>query len=116
MPSWPGTLPQNFQVQGFSEQEPDLLLRSEMDAGPAKLRRRFTAGVRPVTTTLILTQTQKATLSTFFGTTLSGGALSFDWVLPNTATTATYRFTGPPVYQALGNNLFSAQLNLEVLP
>ncbi len=45
-PVWPPSLPQRPLAQGFSEQAPDTLIRTQMEAGPPKVRRRFTAGIR----------------------------------------------------------------------
>ncbi|QLH37711.1 MAG: hypothetical protein HWD60_00095 [Defluviicoccus sp.] len=41
---WPSSLPQKPLVDGFSETAPNLVVRSPMDVGPAKVRRRATAG------------------------------------------------------------------------
>ena len=45
MAVWPLDLPQKPLLQGFSETLPNLVTRSPMDIGPAKVRRRSTAGV-----------------------------------------------------------------------
>jgi hypothetical protein len=94
---WPASLPQRFlQDPGTSEQPPDVILESQMDAGPPKARRRFTAGFRMVGGSLALTHVQRATLDDFFMNTVQGGALPFDWIHPITSAPATFRFMPQP--------------------
>jgi len=87
-----------------------------MDAGPAKVRRRFTAGVTPVAGTMIMTAAQLATFETFFNTTLLGGTLRFSWTKPPAHTVACeMRFT--EVYtQTKVEDDYEVSLSLEVLP
>lgn len=120
MPDWPATLPQVLPVAGYSETPPDTALRTQMDAGPAKVRRRFTAQVRPINATLILTAAQVQILDDFYVTTLEGGALPFDWIHPrDTASPPTvvqFRFVRPPQYAALEPDIWQAPVELEILP
>ena len=117
MPSWPGTLPTAPEGPGYTEAVPNTLIRTSMDAGPPKVRQKFTAGVRPFTMTWMLTKAQVATLDTFYVTTCQGGSLSFDSLLhPRTQAAATFRFTEPPVYTYLGPDVWRAQTKMEILP
>ena len=116
MPAWPGTLPQDVFVQGYSEQPPELALRTQMDIGPAKLRRRQTAAARPLKATVGLTRAQVATLDAFFLTDLAGGALSFTWTHPRTLAAATFRFVSRPSYVPESGASWLAELDLEILP
>ena len=95
---WPLGLPQAPDTDGFTETPPNNLLRTQMDVGPAKVRRRFTAGVRGFSMQMVLTRTEVDTLESFFYQTLVGGSLVFDWVNPRTETATTFRFTAPPTY------------------
>jgi hypothetical protein len=116
-PSWPASLPQLVAVEGYGEAPPDTTLRSQMDAGPAKVRRRFTAGVRPLTLQLDLDGAQVETLDGFFEAILKGGALAFDWVHPRTQSAATLRFARPPAYRpGHSDAAWQALLELEILP
>lgn len=117
MPSWPSTLPQRVLSEGYQEIAPDMVLRSEMDAGPAKVRRRFTAAVRTVRCQIALTSAQVATLDSFYVGTLAGGSLTIDWVHPRTQAATTFRMRQPPQYTAeSGGSSWIAQLELEILP
>ena len=113
---WPVTLPQYLSTDGYSESPPELSVRTQMDAGPAKVRRRFTAGVRPVSGSVLLTEAQIEILDAFYVTTLEGGSLTFDWLHPRTAASATFRFTAVPKYSTQGGDLWRADLALEIMP
>ena len=69
---WPGSLPQEVRT-GYTESAGMLILRTPMDAGPAKMRQR---GQRPdvLKISLYMTQPQLQTLQTFAQTTLKGTA------------------------------------------
>jgi hypothetical protein len=94
----------------------DTVLRTEMDQGPAKTRRRTTAGVRTLTMAYILSAAQTAVLDDFYLEDLSGGSLSFDYTHPRTAATVTTRFKKPPAYIPLNGGYFRAVLEMEILP
>ncbi|MCW5698292.1 MAG: hypothetical protein KIT00_00435 [Rhodospirillales bacterium] len=103
-------------AQGFNEQAPNSVIRTQMEAGSPKVRRRFTAGIRILDMHLRLNVDQVDTLDTFHDSTLQGGALSFDWVLPRTGAPMTFRFVEPPSYAPIARGrLWTATLKLEVL-
>jgi len=112
---WPVGLPQDSLIRHV-ETAPEERLRTEMDAGPPKMRRRMTAGVRPVEIPLILDDTQITTLMDFFTVTLKGGVDAFDWKLPRTGATVSFRFVDPPKAEAVEPTVWSLTLNLEILP
>src|SRR5437870_11881029 len=109
MAVWPASLPQTVFADGYKEEFPMNALRTQMDAGPPKMRRRYTAAFRPFTGTEIFTTAQVATLDTFFVTTLQGGALAFDWSHPRTGAAASVRFTKPPVVTSLGGGVYRVE-------
>jgi len=116
MVAWPASLPQSPLIAGFEEDVPETALRTEMDAGPAKLRRRFTASVRPIKYPLILTETQVATLDTFYVTTMQAGTLPFTHTHPRTGAAINARFTKAPKYQPFKDDLWTTILEWEILP
>ncbi|MCW5699969.1 MAG: hypothetical protein KIT00_09020 [Rhodospirillales bacterium] len=116
-PVWPYSLPQRPLAQGFNEQAPNSVIRTQMEAGPPKVRRRFTAGKRTIDMQLRLNADQVETLDAFHDSSLQGGALSFDWVHPRTGAAATYRFVESPSYAPIARGrLWTATLKLEILP
>jgi len=116
MPLWPTGLPQAPSKDGLSEQAPNTVIRTPMEAGPTKVRRRFTAGIRPFTMTFLLTKAQVELLDGFYWTTLVGGSLTFDWVHPRTGLSATFAFVEPPVYTARGPDAWDAVVKVEIRP
>ena len=76
--TWPLTLPQSFLVNGFNEDGPDNIIRSAMDTGPHKTRRRYTARVQPLTGAMLMTPAEYTIFKDFFKTSLQDGALTFE--------------------------------------
>jgi hypothetical protein len=113
---WPAGLPPATEIDQYRESPPELALRSEMDAGPAKLRRRYSAGPTAWQGTMQLDQAQAALLDTFWRTTLAGGSLAFDWFHPRTTAAVVMRFLGPPQLRHLTGPLWEADLRMEILP
>lgn len=118
MPTWPTTLPQYVLEQGYSENVPDQTVESQVDTGPAKVRRRFTVNYRPVKATIRCEPSQVSTFETFYYTTLKGGVLSFDWVHPRTRVACVMRFRKPvPSIRPIGSGeAVDISMSLEILP
>ena len=79
---WPLTLPQVPIISGYTESMPSNLLRSEMETGPAKVRRRGNAKPITIKAPYILSTEQMEFLDTFVYETIGGGAVCFDWPRP----------------------------------
>jgi hypothetical protein len=116
MTTWPESLPAAPLLDGFSETPPDLTLRTQMEQGPAKTRRRTTAGVTQMTAAYFLTRAQVETLLDFYTADLSGGSLSFAFVHPRTGDNVNVRFRQPPALTPLNGIYCRVKLSLEVLP
>jgi hypothetical protein len=117
MAVWPLDLPQKPLLQGFSETLPNLTTRTPMDTGPAKVRRRSTAGVTQLQCVFRLTAAQRASLLTFWQTTLAGGSLSYSWTHPISGAALVCRLIEPPVLTpAAGGVAWAATMKIEVLP
>lgn len=112
MPSWPASLPQFVQEQGYSETLPQQRIESVVDAGPPKTRRRFTNNNRPITCEIWCDASQAAAFETFYDADLAGGVLSFTWVNPITQAAKTFRFRGNPPQKSVrgGAIVFSFSL------
>jgi len=115
MASWHTDLPAHL-INTFTETVPDNLIRSDMDKGPAKVRRRTTANVRAVAFTIACTPEQLAILDEFYTDTLASGADQFDYTHPRTGDAVQARFTQPPTYTDLNGRAYKAQIALEILP
>lgn len=98
MAVWSTSLPQLQLMDGLSYAPSDQAIRTTMDTGPTKARRRFSVSVAEVQVPIILTGTQLAAFDTYYQTTLSGGTDTFTWTDPSTGSTATYRFLDRPAF------------------
>ncbi len=117
MPTWPSSLPQRPLADDYQETEPNLLLRTSMDAGPAKVRLRFTTGVRLYKLAFYVSLTQKSTFKSFYLGSISGGALPFNFPDPDNPTTnISIRITRPPVYTDKGGAWQKLEFEAEKLP
>jgi hypothetical protein len=112
MATWPESLPDYLMQGGYSEKLPNNVIRTKMDIGPAKMRRRSTAAPRPIMGQMHMSKAQVATFDTFYETTLLSGSLRFDWVNPRTQTSKEFRFLEPPIYSAMGQD-YVVSLKLE---
>ena len=92
---WPHCLPQYLNMYPYGEAAGNMQLRSGMDAGPDKVRRRFTAASRPVQGEIIVTQAQFAFFKTWYNDVLLGGTLRFGWIEPWNDTALTNLLTNP---------------------
>lgn len=110
MATWPSTLVIN--KDGFSESPADRVMRSNMDIGPQKIRRRTTASVKSVEFKMLLTTAQVLILDDFF---YANDSSAFDFVHPRTGLTVRARFKEPPNY-ASNETLFAVSIKLEILP
>lgn len=115
-PTWPNTLPQYVLESGYSEQIQDQTIESQMETGPAKIRRRFTKSLRQYQMSLYMTAAQAVTFESFWQSTVNGGSLPFDWVHPRTRAAATFRFRNPaPQITSVGGVNAIVSFNLEMI-
>ena len=115
---WPPGLPQTVQ-QGYTESVGMNILRSPMDAGPAKMRKRSN---KPsiLSVSFILTTSQVETLETFVKDTTKG-IYRFGFPHPRTLSQVEVRIIPGQdgVYYTLNYlapDFYSVSLQLEILP
>ena len=88
-----------------------------MDVGPAKVRRRSTAGARPVKGKIRVTKEQLETFETFYNNDLASGSLRFQWTKPTDDQTAVeMRFTEEYGQSTSDGINFDISMSLEILP
>ena len=123
MAVYPASLPQYPSLRGFIDERQPGSIRSNMDTGAPKTRKRFTAVVRKLTWPTLLNGTERVTFDTFFITTINEGASSFTIPDPVDDETITVKFINPPSWSIIGakselaaDRLWRASFNLEVLP
>lgn len=112
---WPTTLPQFVLEGGYQEALEDQTAETQMDAGPAKIRRRFTTSTRRFQVVVQMTPEQGVIFEAFYLTTLAGGTTPFDWVHPRTRAAKTFRFRRPPptIQVSGGGAIVRYSMNLE---
>lgn len=116
-PQWPTSLPQYVQENGFTEQIQDQTTETQMETGPAKIRRRFTKSLRRFQVSMQMTATQVSVFENFWQTTCRGGSIPFDWLHPRTRVSATLRFRNPaPQISTIGGGQAAVvSFNLEII-
>ncbi|MCL2808628.1 MAG: hypothetical protein FWD24_01040 [Treponema sp.] len=91
--TWPQTLPLTLRMEGLSAKRNSAVIRTTMDAGPRKTRRRYTASVKIYTGTMFLDAAGRSELEQFYTTALADGVLRFNFTDPQTLEFAEFRFT-----------------------
>ena len=116
-PQWPSGLPQNVEVSGYQGKLPKGFIETEMEAGPPRRDRKSRGGeAETIGCVIWIADTDKATLDSFYNTTLKDGTLKFDWVHPIGQAAATMEFIDPPSHTLRSGKLLRYRFNLRVLP
>lgn len=110
MAVWPSTI--KVTRENYTETPPDRAMRSNMDIGPQKMRKRSSSAVRNVSLRLFLTDALLDTLDDFF---TDNETLVFTFTDPRTNTSKRARFTSPPVY-GLNQTMWDVSIKMEYLP
>lgn len=119
---WPAQLPKAPRVFSYRQTSPRVVVRSQTDAGPAKVRRRTTAGSETCDIELVLTRQQVALLKQFFNVSVAGGSLEFEWKHHQTGNPIAYRFLEPPTFspnsprREHAQEIWIASFELETMP
>lgn len=117
MVAWPDTLPQSFDGTGSYQETPEpTTLRTTMDSGVVKLRRRTTRAEVRVSGTMLITGDQSMIFIGWFQDTIKGGSLAFTAQLTLEATTKVFQFIEDPTINHVGGNMFQLSMKLLVLP
>lgn len=117
MADWPLSLPQLPLEAGLRYQAADNSIRSQMDAGAAKARRRFTSIHDEVDLRIIVTKEQADILESFYQVTLAVvGAFNWRHFRKPGFPAAVYQFTAPPEYVPAGGGYWFVTLKFNRLP
>ena len=79
---WPTSLPQKPLVDGYKRVLPNNLIRSSMDTGSDKVRKRGRFKPQEISASYVLTAAQRNTLENFVHNSLAEGAICFNWPHP----------------------------------
>lgn len=115
--TWPITLPQVVDHEGFEHSFSVSSRRTEMDSGVPFQRPLYTFVPPKFTGQILLDYSQLETLRVFWEDTLAFGTQKFNWVNPLNDQPAVCRFvsTEPPSISSQGGGTFIATLNFEVM-
>lgn len=98
---WPSTLPQYVLRDSYSRNPGNNLIRTDMEIGPAKVRRRSTSAPTTVSLSFSFDKDELDDFEEFFITTLGYGVLTFNFPDPeNEGSTYEVRFdsSNDPIY------------------
>jgi hypothetical protein len=115
MAVWPTSLPAPA-LNSVNETAPDNTIRSNVDRGPAILRRRTTANTRPISFSMVLTPAQTQILDDFYVEDTFSGAVSFNYTHPRTLQPVIARFVDKPTYSEVEGVAWNASVSLEIMP
>jgi len=90
--TWPEELPSGLLEAGFTKQPQNNVIRTKMDAGPQKARRRYTARTVKYMGKQIFDAVELAVFEQFFQTVLADGVLRFNFTDPQKLDVAEFRF------------------------
>jgi len=97
----------------YTETPPNRVLRTEMEAGIDKTRRRTTNAPRPVSFKIYpLSDSEVTTFDDFY---LANDAIRIDFTNPRTDAQVKARFISPPKYTAIETD-WSVDVELEIIP
>lgn len=118
MATWPANLPVPL-LQGYELEAGDTTARTDMESGPARVRRRFTAAPDGVSLSLLLTETEMNTFRDFWdGDWAQGAAWVFfpvrDGRTPGIVSKECRPNKGPFKAQLAGPNSWRVQIPVEV--
>ena len=110
--SFPPELPDCPQT--WSEKSIDQLIRSEVDVGVAKVRRRYTRERLQITISLTLLKNQYDAFKTFYDVTLKDGLETFNYKHPYTGKILECRFLEAPQIE-MNAKAFSLSMSWETI-
>lgn len=115
MSAWPSTLPLPT-LQGYGVKPDAAFVRTDMDAGAARQRRRYTAPPSRLSVAWVFTAAQMASFKTFYETTLDLGSGWFTLDINAGAGLASKdcRFVEPYQASLSGNGVWAVSATLEV--
>lgn len=110
MAQWPSKF--RILLDGFTEGLPDRVIKSNMDIGPAKKRRRTILASYMINFSCHIEMADVDEFRQFY---LDNDVGVFDFIHPRTNATLTARFNNVPTL-TLNETFYNADVELEILP
>ena len=115
MITWPAALPDCPIADGYTENPQDNRLRTDMSAGPVKMRPTSTVIVIDMSVSYLLSPDEVLILDNFYKEDCNFGTEKFQWIHPRTREVVTARFASPPSY-SYNDGQYAVSWDMEVLP
>lgn len=109
---WPAELPQVLILDNLSAEKQNNVIRTQMDAGPQKIRRRYTVATKNFSGQIVVTEAQRRVLEDWYDNDLASGALRFLMKDPQTLILSQFRFREHYKEDSL-NGVWKITLSLE---
>ena len=106
--TWPTALPRVMRIDGLSAKRKSVVIRTKMDAGPEKVRQRYTISTKEFSGSIIVI------LESFYTYQLGNGTRRFVMQDPQTLNPAEFRFLSEYQEKAM-DGLWEITMNLEEL-
>jgi len=113
--SWPTALYGKILKGSYRETPPKNTIRTSMDTGPPKVRRRSTTNNSKFDLEHFFTSAEVIVFDEFFQNTLKSGSLSFNYRHPKTQTIGEFQFSDAPEYSEM-NQGYRIRTKMEMLP
>lgn len=101
-------------LRGFNVAPSVSVIRTEMDVGMAKMRRRSTVALTTTEGELLCSTAQVEALELFFLESTKGGTVRFQIPAPHTNKPQEARFMEPPQFQWIGGEWWRVRVRLEL--
>ena len=111
---WPALLPDCAGT--YSEKAEPVTVRTNVEEGPAKVRKRFTQRVIRAQVGMQMRIDQYDILDDFFYIELNGGVGRFNFKHPWTAAPSVWRMVESPDYESMGPVAVSVVMVWELMP
>lgn len=109
---WPAELPQVLMLNGLSAEKQNNVIRTQMDAGPQKIRRRYTVATKDFSGQIIVSEQQRQILENWYDNDIASGSLRFFMKDPQTLILSQFRFLEKYKEDSI-NGLWKITLSLE---
>lgn len=111
--AWPASLPDC--AESWQEFDLPVTVRTQMDVGPPKVRRRFTRTLRNARVQFTMDHAQAMALRDFFEVDLQGGVLEHSFRHPFRGAVESFRFIEAPQLANVGALAVQVSCNWEQL-
>ena len=111
---WPDSLPNTLLLAGLFAKRNSNVIRTQMDAGVKKTRRRYTASTKTFSGKMLLDESQRFELDRFYRVDLADGVFRFNFTDPQTLESGEFRFTDDYTENSV-DGMFEITMSLERL-